>query len=269
MQWVDEAIVIGTRVHGEAAVLAELMTRTHGRHLGLVHGGRSRKLGPVLQAGNSVRATWRARLDEQLGTYVVESETSRAARLIGSPLALSGLAAVAAHLRLLPERDPHPDLYAAALAVADHLHDPALAPVLFLGFELTLLSELGFGLDLRACAATGRTEDLLYVSPRTGRAVCREAGEPYRARLLALPAFLTGAVPARDPGLDEIAAGFRLTAHFLDAHVHASRGRAVCEERERFVARVLAGGRADGAGGSATIAAEAAVLPDSVRDGTA
>ncbi len=267
MQWVDDAIVIGTRGHGEAAVMAELMTRAHGRHLGLVHGGRSRRLGPVLQAGNSVRATWRARLDEQLGTYVVESETSRAARLIGSPLALSGLAAVAAHLRLLPERDPHPELYEAALAVADHLHDPALAPVLFLGFELTLLSELGFGLDLSACAATGRTDDLLYVSPRTGRAVCREAGEPYRARLLALPAFLAGA--ARDPGPDEIAAGFRLTAHFLDAHVHEPRGRAVCEERERFVARVLTSVRAGEDDGSGTIRIEAAGSRDSARDGTA
>jgi DNA repair protein RecO (recombination protein O) len=239
MHWTDDALVLGARRHGEAGVVLELLTRAHGRHLGLVHGGRSQKLQPVLQPGNSVQATWRARLDEQLGTFAVEPLTSRAARLIASPLALAGIATLTAQLRLLPERDPHPHLHAMAEALADHLDEPDLAGPLFVRFELALLAELGFGLDLAACAATGATRDLAYVSPRSGRAVSAGAGEPYRDRLLALPGFLVGQPRGNRPSPEEIAQGFALTGYFLDRWVLDPLGQRLPDERARFVARAV------------------------------
>jgi DNA repair protein RecO (recombination protein O) len=242
MHWTDDALVIGTRPHGEAAVLLELMTREHGRHLGLVHGGRSRRLTPVLQPGNSVRATWRARLEEQLGSLTVEVQVSRAARLIASSFALAGLAVLGHHLRLLPERDPNPALFEAAEALAERLDEATLAPALFVRFELALLAELGFGLDLASCAATGATEDLAYVSPKSGRAVGRTPGAPYSDRLLPLPAFLASDSQSAPAAL-EIEAGFRLTTHFLEAHSHGPRGGAAAAERARFVAMASAAGR--------------------------
>jgi DNA repair protein RecO (recombination protein O) len=238
MQWSDDAIVLGCRRHGEAGVILELMTRDHGRHLGLVHGGRSRRLQPVLQPGNAVRAVWRARLDEHLGTYAVEGEELRSARLIRSPLALYGVATMAALLRLLPERDPHPGVFEAAAVLLDHLCEPS-APGLFVRFELEMLAELGFGLDLTRCAATGARTDLIYVSPRSGRAVSAEAGAPYRDRLLALPGFLRG--EGSDPSRDELRASFALTGHFLDRRVFEPRGLAAPEARARFVALATAG----------------------------
>ena len=155
MQWSDEGIILGSRHHGEADVILEAMTREHGRHLGLVRGGRSRRRRAELQAGNGVDLTWRARLDEHLGHYAVEPVTLRAANLMQDRLALSGLQLLAAHLRLLPERDPHRRLYDAALVVLDGLDEPENAGRLMVLFEMMLLDELGFGLDLSACAATG------------------------------------------------------------------------------------------------------------------
>ena len=236
MHWSDEGLVLGARRHGETSIILELMTRGHGRHLGLVHGGRSKRMQPVLQPGNSVTATWRARLDENLGVFALEPGELRAARLLALPLALYGIAAMAGLLRLLPERDPHAALYDTAIVLADHLDDPELAPALFVRFELALLSELGLGLDLARCAASGSREELVYVSPKSGRAVSAVSGEPYKDRLLPLPAFLLargeggGATPA------EVAAGFRLTSHFLREHVFAPRGLPEPEERARFVA---------------------------------
>jgi DNA repair protein RecO (recombination protein O) len=235
MQWSDEALVLGARRHGESAVILELVTRHHGRHLGLVHGGRSKRLAPVLQPGNSVEAVWRARLDEHLGVFTVEGGAMRAARLIGSPQALYGIGAMAALLRLVPERDPHPALYDAAVGLADHLDDAGVAPALFVRFELALLAELGFGLDLTECAATGVREDLAFVSPKSGRAVSGAAGAAYRDRLFALPAFLHGEIDAA-PGPDEVKAGFALTEFFLRVHLFEARGLPLPEERARFVA---------------------------------
>jgi DNA repair protein RecO (recombination protein O) len=235
MHWSDEALVLGARRHGESAVVLELMTRAHGRHLGLVHGARSKRLSPVLQPGNTVQALWRARLDEHLGVFTVEAGEMRSARLIGSPLALYGVGAMAALLRLVPERDPHPALYDVAAVLADHLADPQVAPALFVRFELALLAELGFGLDLSECAATGARENLAFVSPKSGRAVSGEAGKPYGDRLFALPSFLQGAF-AEEPPRGELRAGFALTEHFLRTRLFEPRGLAVPEERARFVA---------------------------------
>ena len=240
MHWSDEGIVLGFRRQGESSVILELMTRDHGRHLGLVQGGRSRRMQPVLQAGNSVHAVWRARLDEQLGNYAIEGGALRAARYLGSPMALYGIATLAAHLRLLPDRDPHPALFDTASILADHLEDPQVAPALFVKFELMLLADLGFGLDLSECASTGRTEDLIYVSPRSGRAVSREAGEPYRAKLYELPPFLRATPSDQQPEAAELAAGFQLTGHFLDAYIYEPRGQRPPDERRRFVALATA-----------------------------
>lgn len=238
MDWSDEGIIIGTRRHGETSLIVELMTAAHGRHLGLVRGGRSRAQRPVLQAGNSVVATWRARLDEHLGTYVLEPSAFRAARLMELPSGLYGIQALAALVRLLPERDPHRGLYDALLTIVDLLDDPGLAAGLFVRFELRVLDELGFGLDLESCVATGRNDDLAYVSPKSGRAVSRSAGDPYRERMLPLPAFLSAAPDVRaDSG--ELAAGFRLTGFFLQRHVYEPRGLPPPEARERFLALVL------------------------------
>ena len=155
MEWRDEGIILGIRRHGETAAIAEVMTREHGRHLGLVRGGRSRKLQPVLQPGNRVEVTWRARLDEHLGTFVVEPLELNAARLFDSAVAVYGLQTISAHLRLLPERDPHSGLFETLALMLGHLDDPAAAAELVVRFELLILDELGFGLDLSACAATG------------------------------------------------------------------------------------------------------------------
>src|SRR6266481_5399940 len=166
------------------------MTREHGRHLGLVRGGSGTRHKPVLQVGNLVSAMWRARLDEHLGYYVIEGLDLRAASYLSAPHALYGLNHLAALCRLLPERDPHQAVFDLLEHTVAHLRDPSLAAALVARFELQLLAELGFGLDLDSCAATGATAELVYVSPKSGRAVSREAGEPWRDKLLALPAFL-------------------------------------------------------------------------------
>jgi DNA repair protein RecO (recombination protein O) len=232
MQWTDEAIVLGARRHGETSVILEALTRDHGRHLGLVRGGRSRSLQPVLQPGNAVSLVWRARIDEHLGHYSVEGLSLHAARFLTSRLALFAVTHLAALVRLLPERDPHPLLFGAMTGILQDLAEPDLAPALAARFELAMLSELGFGLDLSSCAATGATGDLAYVSPRSGRAVSRSAGEPWRDRLLPLPGFLTG---AGSPGTGDVAAAFRLTGYFLERDVFGPRGLALPEGRRALV----------------------------------
>ena len=179
MEWRDEAVILGVRRHGEGSVIVEVMTPAHGRHMGLVRGGRSSRMRALLQPGNSVEVTWRARLDEHLGNFAIEADRLRAAMLMETPMALNGLQLLAAHMRLLPERDPHAALYHAALVILDNLDEPEKAARLVIRFELALLEELGFGLDLASCAATGDNRELVYVSPKTGRAVSRTAGAPW------------------------------------------------------------------------------------------
>ena len=235
MQWTDEGIVLGSKRHGEANAILEVMTRAHGRHLGLVRGGASSRLRPVLQPGNRISSTWRARLDEHLGHYVVEGLDARAASFLPIPHALYGMTHLAALCRLLPERDPHPQIHAALEEVLDGLIDPRRAGAGVVCFELLLLAELGFGLDLSACAASGTEDDLVYVSPKSGRAVSRQAGEPWKDRLLLLPAFLREAV-AGDPSPQDLADGFMLTGFFLARHVLEPRGLSLADARASFIA---------------------------------
>lgn len=240
MEWLDEALILSVRPHGETAAVVEVFARAHGRHLGLVHGGRSRRLRPVLQTGNHVDATWRARLPDQLGYLSVELRRGYAAQAFEAPMALNGLASLSALLRLLPERDPHPNLYEVTMFLLGFLDDPSVWPALMVRWELTLLDELGFGLDLTSCAATGTTEHLHFVSPKSGRAVSREAGAPYADRLLPLPGFLrpgrSGTVSQQD-----IADGLALTGHFLRARAFAPHGHDLPEPRSRLMSAVLRG----------------------------
>lgn len=234
MEWSDEGIILGVRRHGETSTIVELMTPTRGRHLGLVRGGISRRMKPYLQPGNSVRAIWRARLDEHLGNYVIEGTALRTDKLMGSAAASYCMQTLAALLRLLPERDPHLALYDALALIVGHVDEPAIAAPLLVRFELQLLAELGFGLDLAACAATGEADDLIYVSPKSGRAVSREAGEPWKEQLLPLPAFLRGN-GATASGRD-VTAGFALTEFFLVRRVYEPRGLSLPEARAAFLA---------------------------------
>jgi len=238
MQWTDEGIIIGTRRHGETSLIVELMTRAHGRHLGLVRGGRSRRQQPVLQPGNTVTATWRARLHEHLGHYTVEPTGQRAATLMGTAAGLYGIQALAGMLRLLPERDPHPGIYEGFSAVIDLMDDPMMAGTLIVRFELKLLDELGFGLDLDRCAATGVNDNLAFVSPKTGRAVSLSAGEAYRDRLLPLPRFLLEPASTMPGSGGELTQAFQLTGYFLDRHVFEPRGLKPPDARGRLIALI-------------------------------
>jgi DNA repair protein RecO (recombination protein O) len=242
MQWSDEGIVLGIRRHGEASAILEMMTRYHGRHFGLVRGGTSARLRPILQPGNSVGAVWRARLEDHLGNFAIEGTRLRAGDVLASAYGAYAVTHLAALCRLLPERDPHADVYDALGAILDHLGDTHLVAVRVVHFELMLLGELGFALDLESCAATGKQGDLIYVSPKSGRAVSREAGEPWKDKLLRLPDFLK-APDAGEPSSGDVADGFALTGYFLACRVLEPRGLQFCEARDAFIARTLHRGR--------------------------
>src|ERR1700692_1711100 len=182
MEWTDEGIVLGVRRHGESSAIVELLTRSHGRHLGLVRGGAGTLMRPLLQPGNSVTAVWRARLDEHLGYYVIEGTRLRAANLFASSHAVYGVTHLASVARLLPERDPHEDIYEMLDHTLDDFDDAGGAAAHLIRFELAMLGELGFGLDLENCAATGETTDLAYVSPKSGGAVSGSVGGAWRER---------------------------------------------------------------------------------------
>jgi DNA repair protein RecO (recombination protein O) len=233
MDWSDEGIFLGGKPLGEAGLIAEILTLEHGRHLGLVRGGRSRRIRPTLQPGNLVRVTWRARLSEHLGGFNVELMEANGARVLDDPRALAAIGTLGELIKLLPERDPHPELYATTLHVLRSFGEADIWPALLVYWEYQLLQELGFGLDLSSCAATGVLEDLVYVSPRSGRAVSREAGAPYGDKLLALPGFLLNeSAPLRET---DIAAGFALTGFFLERDVLEPHGLKLPSARERLL----------------------------------
>jgi DNA repair protein RecO (recombination protein O) len=240
MEWTDDGIVLGARRHGESSAILELLTREHGRHLGLVRGGAGSRMRPLLQPGNGVRAVWRARLDEHLGTYAIEGTQLRAAKLLASSHAVYGVTHLATLARLLPERDPHEDIYGLLEHTLDNFDDAGEAAVHLVRFELAMLAELGFGLDLESCAATGETDELAYVSPKSGGAVTRSAGEPWRDRLLRLPPFLRQGEDATAGRTDQdLLDGFKLTGLFLLRHVLEPRGQGHSDAREGFVNAVM------------------------------
>ncbi len=233
MDWQDEGIVLSARRHGERDAVLSLFTYGHGRHLGLVRGGAGRRARPLLQRGNRLSCRWRARLSEHLGSYTVEPLRLFAATVMDDPLLLAALDSVCGLLDAgLGERDAHPALYAPLLTLFEKLAARAEDwPRSYVRFELLLLAELGFGLDLERCAVTGGREELAYVSPRTGRAVSRAAAGEWAPRLLPLPAFLLGGEKA---GEEEIAQGLRLAGHFIRRHILAPTERPLPAARERF-----------------------------------
>lgn len=237
MDWQDEGLILGVRRHGETSAIVEMMTANHGRHLGLVRGGRSSRMRPVLQPGNSATIRWRARLSEHLGVFTLEGGDLRAAGLMTSSAGIYGIQTLASHLRLLPERDSHPGLYRAAEIMVDNFEHPEIAASLMVRFELALLEELGFGLDLKRCAATGAKDDLVWVSPKSGRALSAEAGKPWAEKLLPLPGFLDNdqLAATKVPDASAVDAGFRLSGYFLDRHIYAPRGIKHPDERQGFI----------------------------------
>ena len=236
MEWQDEAIVLSVRPYGETSAIVDALTHLHGRHTGLVHGGASRKARAILQPGNSMHLTWRARLNEQLGTFHVEPLRARAGAVLerrDALIALNAFAAIAS--AVLPEREPHVGVYGAAEVLLDAMTEQDFAhwAPLYVRWETGLLDDLGFGLDLSRCAATGVADDLIYVSPRSGRAVSREAGAAYADRLLKLPPFLLGAQNA-GPAPADILEGLKLTAYFLLDRVLQPHGKELPQARIRL-----------------------------------
>ncbi|ABD53444.1 DNA repair protein RecO [Jannaschia sp. CCS1] len=220
MDWRADGILLAVRRHGEASAIIELFTADQGCHLGVVRGGASRKMAPLLQVGAQLDATWRARLSDHIGSYTVELVKGRAAEVMEDRVALAGLSSVCALLSFsLPERAAYPGLFARTLAVLDGLGAERWAEA-YLGWEMALLTEMGFGLDLSQCAATGVTQDLAFISPRTGRAVSRAAAGEWADRLLPLSPALEGM--ARGP--EDILAGLAVTGHFLATHLAPSLG---------------------------------------------
>lgn len=255
MDWSDDGIVLSARKYGENAVIVTLLTQANGRHAGLVRGGTGRRARGIYQPGNRVRATWRARLADHLGSYTCELTDSWAADILDDSLRLMALSAACALAEAtLAEREPHPVLYegltyllSSLASRPDRLEEKghgnggggvaAPWPARYVRWELELLRELGFGLDLASCAVTGTTDELVFVSPRSGRAVSREAGAPYRDRLLPFPAFLAATGAADEDGLvsrDDINDGLALIGHFLDRNVFATHNRAMPAARTRL-----------------------------------
>jgi DNA repair protein RecO (recombination protein O) len=237
MEWEDDAYVLSARAHGESGAIVDLLTSEHGRFAAHVAGGASRKMKPFLQPGSRVIARYRARVSEQLGSAGLEPVGEGPAALFDDAMALAGLSAAAAvSAGALPEREAHPGVFFGLEALILALSQPEIWPAVYVRFEAGLLQDLGFGLDLSRCAATGSTDDLIYVSPRTGRAVSRQAGEPYRDRLLRLPPFLLGAQAGLEPG--DVDLGLILTGHFLEQFVFAPLNRPLPPARVWLVDRL-------------------------------
>ena len=232
MEWQDDGIILGVKRHGESSAIVSLLTRDHGRHAGLVKGAYGKKLRGTLQPGNKIHATWRARLEEHLGSYTVELLTSNTAPLLLDAGKLAALISACAVIEQgFPEREAHPNLYEtfSSLTIAlDHQEWAAT----YVKWEMSVLTELGFGLDLSQCAATGVVEDLIYVSPKSGRAVSADAGAPYRDKLLNLPGFLLGegVVETRD-----VVDSMRLTGYFLSRHLFAAHDKPMPDARMRLL----------------------------------
>lgn len=233
IQWSDDGIVLSARPHGETAAIIHVLTPERGRHAGLVQGGQSRKARALYQPGNLLQVNWSGRLTDNLGTFKCELDTSHAARLLDQPKRLTALTSAAAICeRALPEREPHPACFHGFLALLSALEGDHWAEV-YVRWELGLLADLGFGLDLSACAAGGDNDQLAYVSPRTGRAVSLAAGEPYRDRLLPLPPFLLG---RGSGGLEEVAQGLHLSSYFLERSIFHPQNQPLPPARERLAA---------------------------------
>lgn len=242
MDFHEEAFVVSARAHGDTGVVAELLTENHGLRRAFVPGGASRKMKPLLQAGARVIADYRARTTDQLGSVRLEAIGEGPSRLFDDPLALMGLTAATSVIRgALPEREPHPGAFLAFEALLGTFALADVWPAIFVRFEAGLLEDLGFGLDLSCCAVSGSVDDLVWVSPRTGRAVCGSAGAPYAEKLLALPAFMLGSQAGLAQG--DVGAGLQLTGHFLERFIFHPQNRPLPDARIWMLDRLRELGR--------------------------
>ncbi len=234
MEWRAEGVLLAVRRHGENAAIIDVFTREYGVHAGVVRGGASRKQAPILQPGAQLDVSWRARLEDHLGAFTVEPVRSRAAQVMDDRLALAGLNAICGLLQFaLAERDPHPELFVRSLALFDKLGTDPNWPLAYLHWELALLDDLGFGLDLGSCAVTGTRDDLVYVSPKTGRAVSKKGAGDWASKLLPLPYCLMGQGPWEPP---ELVSGLGVTGHFLTHWIAPELGdKPLPASRQRLV----------------------------------
>ena len=242
IEWRDAGVLLAVRKHGEAAVIVEFFTQHHGIHAGVVRGGAGRRQGPILQPGGQFEVVWKARLEEHMGAFTVEPMRSRAAQVMADPLALAGLTSVVGLLNFaLPERAQHGALYSASINLLDLICVTEAWPLAYLHWEMQLLEDLGFGLDLSCCVVSGTTEDLAYVSPKSGRAVAAHHAGRWKAQLLPLAPCMIGQSVA-DNG--EIAAGLRTTGYFLEKWLAPSLGdRGLPLARQRLVERLFRAAR--------------------------
>lgn len=241
MEFVDDGVLLAARAHGENHAIADVFTSANGRWAGLVYGGQGTKMRPVLQPGNRMRASWKGRISDSLGHFSLELTTPVAAGLLHDRLALVGLTAVTSvALAVLPEREAHVPVYQALGIVLDHFDDVDVWPALIARWELGVLAAVGFGLTLDRCAATGTCDDLVYVSPKSAHAVSAAAGEPYRDRMLRLPAFLRAGGSLADAHRADAIDGLRLTGHFLETRVLNATNRTLPDARTRLVDLLLA-----------------------------
>jgi DNA repair protein RecO (recombination protein O) len=242
MEFHEEAYVLSARAHGDTGVVVDLLTETHGRHAAYVAGGASRRMKPFLQAGARVIADYRARTSDQLGSARLEPVGEGPSVLFDDPVALAGLAAATAVAQgALPEREAHPGAFLAFEAMMGAFEIPEVWPAIFVRFEAGLLENLGFGLDLGSCAVTGSVDDLIWVSPRTGRAVSSDAGRPYADKLLKLPPFMLGAQAGLAPG--DVGSGLELTGHFLEQFVFHPQNKPIPPARVWMIDRLKEAGR--------------------------
>ncbi len=240
MEWRDEGALLSVRKHGEGSAIIEVFTAAHGRHAGLVRGGGARRMAPVLQPGAQLSLTWKARLEDHLGAFSVEPLKSRAVAIMSGRDTLAAVGSIAALTRFLPERDPHPQLYARTIDLLDALGEQDDWPARYALWEAALLGDLGYGLDLSECAVTGALQDLVYVSPKSGRAVSRTGAGEWADRLLPLPRFLRLDSPEADR--QQVIAALKTTGHFLENALMPAIGRAtIPEARPRLLAALERG----------------------------
>lgn len=245
MDWTDDGYIVSAKAHGETSAIINVLTKDQGRHAGLVRGGRSRRMRPILQAGNKVRVRWHARLSEHLGSFDVEPLDARAAIFMEERISLTGLNAICAlTLAALPERETNPKLYDVFEILLDNLHDVDIWPALYIRYEMALLQALGYGLDLSSCAATGDRENLTHVSPRSGRAVSENAAAPYLDKLIPLPGFLNGENQVQDGDIER---GLLLTGYFVESRIFHPLNKEAPAERARLVSSLIDTGKAPNA----------------------
>ena len=236
MEWTDEAIILDTKKLGESSIVVNLMTPEHGRHAGLVRGASKKRDAGIFQTGNIVRAHWRGRLEEQLGRFNCELTKANAANFLREPLKLAALSSACALTQsFLPEREAHRAIFEGLKFFISSLNEDHIWPMIYLRLELGMLKELGFGLDLSSCAATGSKRDLIYLSPKSGRAISKKAGTPYHNKLFKLPKVLID--PSIHPSNSEIFYGLKITGYFFKRNVLGKSSQDIPNARKRLIER--------------------------------